>query len=107
MSDRKGVVYELSLLSRISAEAGDSELAGTLWGAAEAENERVPVLRWIHGVVEPERVLAHANAEFERGRLAGRELSLEDAIALALAEGEPSGAPGVARLAPTSRDRPR
>jgi tetratricopeptide (TPR) repeat protein len=88
MSDRRAVVYELSLLALISAEAGDSELAGRLWGAAEAEIERAPVGRWPHGAVEPDRILAYVNPELEQGRAAGRELSFEDAISLALAESQ-------------------
>jgi predicted ATPase len=88
MNDRKAAVYELGLLAEISARAGDSRHAGTLWGAAEAESERTWAGRWLHGSVEPERVLAHADDEFERGRAAGRTLSLEDAITLALEGGD-------------------
>ena len=84
MHDRKAVVYELGLLAEIAAEAGDRRRAGILWGAAEAENERAPAGRWIHGAIEPERVLAHADSEFEEGRAVGRELALEDATTLAL-----------------------
>ena len=40
--------------------------------------------RWLHGTVEPERVLTYADEEFELGRTVGRELALEDAIAIAL-----------------------
>ncbi len=80
MQDRKAVVYELGLLAEIAAESGDRRHAGILWGAAEAENERAPAGRWIHGAVEPERVLAHADEAFEQGRIIGRELSLEDAM---------------------------
>ena len=87
MHDRKAVVYELSLLAEISARAGNLQLAGTLWGAAEAENERTPVGRWVHDAVDPERVLAYADEEFERGRAIGRAMPLEDAMALALADG--------------------
>ena len=84
MRDRKAVVYELGLLAEIAAEAGDRRRAGILWGAAEAENERAPAGRWIHGAIEPGRVLAHADSEFEEGRAVGRELSLEAAMALGL-----------------------
>jgi predicted ATPase/class 3 adenylate cyclase len=97
MHDRKAVVYELGLLAEIAAEAGDRRRAGILWGAAEAENERAPAGRWIHGAIEPERVLAHADSEFGEGRAGGRELSLEDAGAFALEGGEGSG--------PVSADR--
>ena len=37
MRDRRGVVYELSLLAEIAAAAGDARLRGTLVGAVEAE----------------------------------------------------------------------
>jgi hypothetical protein len=84
MNDRKALVYELGLLAEIVARAGDSRSAGMLWGAAEAESERTWTGRWLHGTVEPERVLAHADEEFELGRTVGRELSLDAAIALAL-----------------------
>jgi predicted ATPase len=87
MFDGKGVVYELGLLAEVNAAAGDTEVAGVLWGAAEAESERTWTGQWLHGTVKPERVLAYADEEFERGRAAGRELSLEAAIALALANG--------------------
>jgi predicted ATPase len=84
MNDRKALVYELGLLAEIVARAGDARSAGMLWGAAEAESERTWTGRWLHGTVEPERVLAHADEEFELGRTVGRELSLDAAIALAL-----------------------
>jgi predicted ATPase/class 3 adenylate cyclase len=87
MSDRKAVVYELGLVAEVNAAAGATEAAGVLWGAAEAESERTWAGQWLHGTVEPERVLAHADEDFELGRAVGRELSLEDAIALALEGG--------------------
>ena len=87
MNDRKALVYELALLAEIGGVAGDSRQAGTLWGAAEAENERMWTGRWLHGTVEPERVLAYADEDFELGRAVGRELSVEAAIALALEDG--------------------
>jgi predicted ATPase/class 3 adenylate cyclase len=86
INDRKALVYELALLAEISARAGESRHAGMLWGAAEAESERTWTGRWLHGTVEPERVLAHADEEFERGRAAGRELSLDDTVARVLDE---------------------
>jgi predicted ATPase/class 3 adenylate cyclase len=84
MGDRRGILYELSLLAEISASSGDLQHAGTLWGGAEAEDERAPAGRWLHGSVERDSVLAFANEEFERGRESGRDLALEDAITLAL-----------------------
>ena len=86
MRDRNGIVYELALLAEIAAKTGQDHRAGLLWGAAEAERERVPAGRWLHGAVEPERILVHADRQFEEGRQTGRELSLDGAVALALEE---------------------
>ena len=90
MHDRRAVVYELGLLAEISASAGDAHQAGLLWGAAEAENERMPVGGWIHGHLERERerVLPKGDPDFERGRASGRKMSLEDATSLALERGD-------------------
>ena len=93
MRDRRAVVFELRLLAEISARAGNLQRAGMLWGVAEAEHERVPVGTWVHAQVELARIAARTDPEFEAGRAAGRELSLEDAIALALEGGEASLAP--------------
>ncbi len=86
MHDRRGTVYELRLLAEIAASAGDDRLAGTLVGAAEAENERLPVGRWIHEWRPLPTEHERASVEFEAGRAEGRELSLDDAVAFALAE---------------------
>ena len=69
---------------RDQRRCGDSRGAGTLWGAAAAENDRMWVGRWLFGTLEPERILAYADEEFDAGSTVGRELSLEDAIAIAL-----------------------
>jgi predicted ATPase len=82
--DRRGVVSELFLLAEILVVSGCRNRAGVLFGAAEAENESTPAGPWFHGPHSPERVLAHADSEFEDGRAEGHELSLEAAVALAL-----------------------
>jgi tetratricopeptide (TPR) repeat protein len=87
MKDRRALVYELALLAEINAKTGAARHAGTLWGAAEAEHERMWVGAWLFGTVEPDRMAAHADDEFEQGRSVGRELSLEDAVALAVEGG--------------------
>jgi non-specific serine/threonine protein kinase len=86
MHDRPGTVYELRVLAEIAAGAGDDRLAGTLVGAAAAENERLPVGRWIHEWRSLPAEHERASVEFEAGRAEGRELSLDDAVAFALAE---------------------
>jgi len=82
MHDRSAIVYELGLLAEIHAKTGESERAGTLWGAIEAEEARAPIGSWIHGLVRFWPSLT--DAEFEGGLEDGRALSLEDAVALAL-----------------------
>ncbi len=84
MHDRRGTVYQLRLLAEIGASTGDVRLAGTLVGAAEAENERIPVGRWIHEWTEPSSLREYASAEFELGRDDGHRLELDAAVALAL-----------------------
>ena len=86
MHDRRGTVYQLRLLAEIAAGAGEERRAGTLAGAAEAENARIPVGRYIHEWRPLPAEHERAGVEFEAGRAEGRELSLDDAVALALAE---------------------
>ena len=85
MGDRPGILTELSLVAEIFAVTGDTHRAGLLWGAVEAEMERTPPRSWLFGPVVPERVLAHADGEFESAREEGRELTLDDAVTQALA----------------------
>ena len=82
--DRRAIVAELILLAEIAAASGSRKLAGTLFGAAEAEASARLRVAWFHAPHSPERVLAHADSEFECGRAEGRQLSLEAAVSLAL-----------------------
>jgi non-specific serine/threonine protein kinase len=84
MHDRRGVVYQLRLLAEIAAGAGEERRAGRLFGAAEAENERIPVGRYIHEWREASSLYDHTGAEFEDGRAEGHALALDDAVAFAL-----------------------
>jgi tetratricopeptide (TPR) repeat protein len=85
MEDRVGMIDGLALLSRAAVEQDDQDLAGRLWGAIEAEAERAPIPEWQH---EREKLakplLARAGPRFRTGMEAGRELSLDDAVATAL-----------------------
>ncbi len=85
MRDTRAQAYELSLLAEIEARTGERRRAGTLWGAAEAEQERASG-RWIHGALEPERIRPYVDAEFERAREEGQLLELDAAVALALGD---------------------
>jgi predicted ATPase/class 3 adenylate cyclase len=83
--ERQLLVYLLALLARTAAATGRTERAGVLWGAVETEEARGPVGQW-----EGERakyakaMLAAAGPEFDRGRAAGRALSLDEAVEYAL-----------------------
>ena len=86
MGDRQGTVYGLALLAWAIAEKGDRARAGRLWGAVEAEEERGPIGQWEHEREKyAARVLAHGGPELERGLEEGRRLSLDAAVAEALA----------------------
>ncbi|HET6622984.1 MAG TPA: adenylate/guanylate cyclase domain-containing protein [Gaiellaceae bacterium] len=93
MHDRRGVVYELKLLSEISAAAGDSLGAGVYLGAVEAEQERAPVGPWLFGSLvggqglRPlETQLDLDDTEVERGREEGRRLDLDTVVGVALGD---------------------
>jgi hypothetical protein len=83
VEDLMRIVPSLALFSRLALEQGDSERAGRLWGALEAETEREPVPGWTpKDSIHAEAVLALAgNEEFERGRAAGAALTLEEVLA--------------------------
>ncbi len=79
-------MYALALLARFAASSSQSERAGRLWGAIEAEEARAPVGAWEHQREEfAAPVLADGGPEFEAGRAAGRLLSLDEAVDDALA----------------------
>jgi tetratricopeptide (TPR) repeat protein len=87
IGERQFLLFGLAQLAQVAAQTGRSERAGMLWGAAETEEARGPVGQW-----EAEReeyataVLAAAGPDFERGRAAGRALTLDEAVEYALAD---------------------
>ena len=87
IGDRQGTVYGLALLAWGSADAGDAERAGRLWGAVESEAARGPIGEW-EG--ERDEYAAHlapvAGDDFARGVEAGRRMALGDAVAYALGD---------------------
>ena len=83
MRDRSAMLYELALTAEIDARAGVLQQAGLLRGAVDAETARTPPARWLHA-----RPLSESQPAPEEAVARGRELSLDDAVALAL-----SGAP--------------
>jgi hypothetical protein len=90
MHDRHGILHELALLAEVAAAEGHRRLAGTLYGAIEAETARAPVGRWIHAWSPAGTEYAElGDPEVETGRAEGRELELAAAVALALGEEAP------------------
>ncbi len=84
--DRRIALLSLLLLARSALEQGDIERAGGLWGAFIAENEETGVLVEAADVDEVAAPLREAEDEvFARARETGRDSSLGDAVALALA----------------------
>ena len=85
MRDRPGRVFGVGLLARAAAEAGDLERAGLLWGAIEDEDAGAPLGGWRrHRGACEQRLGELANAEFEEACVRGRELTLDEAVAVAL-----------------------
>ena len=82
LDDRTRMYSSLAMLAGIAASTGNREHAGRLWGAVEAEAEREPVPGWTpRDSIYADVVLAARGTDFERGRAAGRELTLAEAIA--------------------------
>jgi predicted ATPase/class 3 adenylate cyclase len=85
LRDRGGRVFGVGLLARVASERGDHERAGRLWGAIENEVVGAPNGGWIrHRAANEARILAVANADFERGRTVGRDWTLDAAVEYAL-----------------------
>jgi hypothetical protein len=82
IGDRQQTVYALAYLARIAAENGEPVHAGQLWGVIEAEEDRGRIGAWEDRREElADAVLAAASGpSFERGRLDGRRLSLDEAV---------------------------
>ena len=85
LRDRPGRVFGVGILARVAAERGDGERAGKLWAAIEDEQSAAPLGGWVrHRETCEARVSGVAGPAFERGRAQGRELPLDEAVALAL-----------------------
>jgi hypothetical protein len=86
VGDRHATAIALAELAGIEAARGETQLAGQLWGAVEAESERRTLRFWEAGYREEmaEQVLVAAGPQFERGVSQGRALTLDAAVQLAL-----------------------
>jgi len=85
LRDRAGRVFGVGLLAVAAAERGMKERAALLWGAVEDEDAFAPLGGWRrHRETCRERVLQVATPAFDRNRVAGGALTLDDAVAIAL-----------------------
>jgi predicted ATPase/class 3 adenylate cyclase len=76
---------ELAADAALASQLGDPVRAGTLWGATEAEGERTPRPTTAAALTEYEPYLEPVRGDaFEKARLHGRTLSLDEAVAYAL-----------------------
>ncbi len=85
LRDRAGRVFGVGLLARVAIERGQNERAGRLWGAIEDVDAGAPLGGWRrHREDFARRVRELSGSDFDRGSAIGRELTLDDAVALAL-----------------------
>ena len=79
---------DLAIVAALQEDARatyEAERAGRLWGAIEDSEADAPFGGWRrHREASAARILACAGPEFQRGLAAGRELSLDDAVEVAL-----------------------
>jgi predicted ATPase/DNA-binding SARP family transcriptional activator len=85
IGDRINTVFSLAALACAARAGRADERAGRLWGAIEAEEDRASLGWW---AADRERyaskILVPATAELEQGLVAGRRMTLEEAVAHAL-----------------------
>ena len=87
LHDRPGRIFGVGILARVAAERGQSERAGRLWGASRTSRRGAPLGGWRrHRDACEARIRQSVGPEFDRGYAEGRELTLDDAVSLALSE---------------------
>jgi predicted ATPase/class 3 adenylate cyclase len=85
LRDRPSRIFCVGILAGVAAERNESERAGTLWGVVEDEQVAAPLGGWLrHRAEIEERVRKVAGREFDRGYGEGRELTLDEAVAIAV-----------------------
>jgi tetratricopeptide (TPR) repeat protein len=84
--DEVNLPIALAAGAALAACRGDAPRAGTLWGAVEGAAERAPRPTTEQALVEYSPLVESvASDEFERARSQGRSLSIDQAVAYALA----------------------
>ena len=92
--NRPGSTSSLTALARIALARGDRRSAGLLWGAVDAELERMPgVARRSWLASRAGSLPNEADPNFLAALDEGRGIDLWDAVAIALGENEPAGRP--------------
>ncbi|MBA3787785.1 MAG: adenylate/guanylate cyclase domain-containing protein [Actinobacteria bacterium] len=87
LHDYSGRVFGVGVLAGVAGSRGDAERAGRLWGAIEDDQARAPLGGWLrHRASCEARLAASSGAALDAAVAAGRHLSLDDAVALALAD---------------------
>jgi predicted ATPase len=85
--DYSGRVFGVGLLAWAAADRGQLDRAGRLWGAIEGQRTFAPLGGWQrHCDAFETRIRTLATSELERAAAEGRELDLDEAVELALAE---------------------
>jgi len=92
LGDQLTALICLGFLAAAAAQGGERRLAGLLWGAAERLDEDLGESMWRRERRQVEERLTQRGADFEQGVEEGRELGLDEAVALALDRVEPDGA---------------
>ena len=87
MQDYGGRVFGVGVLACVAAERAEPSTAGRLWGAIEGHQVGAPLGGWLrHRAACEAHLTEHASPELELALAAGRELSLDDAVELALGD---------------------
>jgi tetratricopeptide (TPR) repeat protein len=87
MRDYGGRVFGVGVLASVAAERAELSKAGRLWGAIEEHQVGAPLGGWLrHRTACEAHLTRHVGPELERALAAGRDLSLDDAVELALVD---------------------
>jgi tetratricopeptide (TPR) repeat protein len=87
LRDYGGRVFGVGVLACVAGEHGDRDRAGRLWGAIEDDRVGAPLGGWMrHRASCAQRIQRLAGPELEAALARGRELSLDEAVDLALAD---------------------
>ena len=91
LRDYGGRVFGVGVLACVAAQRAELNKAGRLWGAIEVHQVGAPLGGWLRHRAACEAYLTeHASPELELALAAGRELSLDDAVELALGNVRPN-----------------